>query len=85
MLSKRFGKTVYITDHAKQRMTDRHVSEATIAELVETGKLKRKDERHLWLFKHYPDRSDNLVCAAAVENDALVIKTLMTHWQERSP
>lgn len=66
-------------------MADRVLSEALVADLIETGTLKRKDARHMWLFKRYPDRNDNLVCAAAVENDALVIKTFMTHWQDRSP
>jgi hypothetical protein len=53
-----------------------------LSDLVETGNVKHKDERHIWIYKAYPDRRDNLICAAAVLEDMLVIKTLMTHWQE---
>jgi hypothetical protein len=49
---------------------------------VETGTVKRKDDKHLWILKNYADRTDNKLCAAAVIEEALVIKTLMTHWQE---
>jgi hypothetical protein len=67
-------------------MVERGLSEAIVADLVETGRVKRsgKDSRHLWIFKEYPNRSDNLVCAAAVEGNTLIIKTLMTHWQEHT-
>lgn len=39
----------------------------------------------MWIFKHYVDREDNLICVAAAEEDALVVKTVMTHWREIEP
>ena len=31
----------------------------------------------------FPERGDNLVCAAVVEERALIIKTIMIEWHER--
>jgi hypothetical protein len=52
MFSQRFNKPVLLTRHAQQRMTERHISEAMVADVIETGTLKRRDERYLWVFKH---------------------------------
>jgi hypothetical protein len=36
----------------------------------------------LWAWRGVPGRSDNLVCAALVLDDAVVIvKTVMHHWE----
>ena len=50
--------------------------------LVEAGEIKWKGDHHLWIFHPLPDRKDNLVCATAVEENVLVVKTLMSHWEE---
>jgi len=39
----------------------------------------------VFLTHDFPDRHDNLVCAAAVEEDRLVIKTIMVGWLLREP
>ena len=80
--SERFAKNVVLTRHAADRMQQRKISPSEVMVLVEAGEVKRKDETHLWIFHAYSNRQDNLVCAAVVEENVLVIKTLMTHWQE---
>jgi hypothetical protein len=82
MYSKRFQKPLWLTAHARVRMKERDIPKDTVLDIIETGTLKRKDERHLWVFKSYPGRQDNLLCAAVVEGKALIVKTLMNHWHE---
>ena len=63
--------------HARRRMVERGIDEATVLDVIETGTAKWKDETRLWLFKELPGRDDNLICVAAVLEQALVIKTVM--------
>lgn len=81
MFSKRFQLSVVATRHARQRMAERDIDEALLLDLIETGTVRHKDETHLWLFKHYEGRDDNLLCVAAVVQDALVVKTVMHRFQ----
>lgn len=81
MISARFEKPVRVTRHASERMNERNISEAVLLDLLETGTVRYKDEARIWVFKHFPDRNDNLVCAAAVLEDVIVIKTVMHHFQ----
>jgi hypothetical protein len=83
MHSARFGKAVVITDHARARMAERGIDETMLSDLIETGDLKRIDDQHLFVHKHFAARHDNLVCAAAVEEEFLVIKTVMVNWTLR--
>ena len=83
--SERFGCSVRLTRHARERMGERAIPEALVKDLVETGTVRRKDARRLWIFKRYAGRDDNLVCAAATTEGVLVIKTIMNHWQEGEP
>jgi hypothetical protein len=80
MYSKRFGKAVIVTNHARARMAERDVDELVLLEVVDTGNLRRIDQDHLFLYKRLSGRRDNLVCAAAVEESQLVIKTVMVNW-----
>ena len=79
--SLRFGKNVWLTQHARASMRKRGVTLETLAELIESGGIKRKSEAHLWIYYALEGRGDNLVCAAAVEQAALVIKTVMINWE----
>ncbi len=81
MFSVRFQRPVRLTIHACERMVERGIPEALLLEVIETGTLKHKDERHAWLFKHCPDRADNLICAAVVIGEAIIVKTVMHHFQ----
>ncbi len=81
MFSNRFNLPVLITRHARQRMAERGMDETLLLDLIETGTARHKDETHLWLYKHYDARDDNLLCAAAVIQGALVVKTVMHRFQ----
>jgi len=52
-----------------------------LLDLIETGECREKDKQRLWLFKAFPDRDDNLICAAVVLEKELVIKTVMIRWE----
>ncbi|MCO7246823.1 DUF4258 domain-containing protein [Halomonas sp. Mc5H-6] len=62
-------------------MTQRNISEAQLNELLETGRIRFKDDSRLWIAKMFSSRSDNLVCAAVVLEDKLIVKTVMHHFQ----
>ena len=64
-------------------MVERGLSEAALVDLVETGELRYVVGQHLFIFKQLPGRHDNLVCAAAVDDTALVVKTVMVNWTLR--
>ena len=80
MFSERLRKPIVITDHAHERMAARAISEALLRDLIETGEMRYKDERRIWIAKHYGNRADNLLCVAAVLETALVVKTVMHHF-----
>lgn len=77
MFSARFQLPILVTHYARLRMAERNIDDALLLNLIETGTARHKDENHLWLFKSYIERDDNLLCAAAVLQRALVIKTVM--------
>lgn len=81
MWSERFKKNVWLTDDARQAMTKREISESLVYDLVETGRIKHKDNLNAWIFKHYPERNDNLLCIAALIEQAIIVKTVMTDWR----
>jgi len=79
--SVRFGMDVVVTDHAKVSMKKRDVSDAVLQQVVETGDIKYKSDTHLWVFMHVEGRKDNLICAAMVLENVVVIKTVMINWE----
>lgn len=81
MHSQRFGLDVHVTRHARERMAERRISEATLCERIETGITRYKDDIRLWLAKEMSGRHDNLICAAVILEDRLVVKTVMHHFQ----
>jgi len=83
MRSTRFGKDVVITDHAHERMRERDIDAAMLLDTIETGTLQRAEGIHAFVFKHHPSRRDNLVCAAVVDADRLIVTTVMIHWRLR--
>jgi hypothetical protein len=85
MHSRRFDRAVQVTAHARARMIQRGIDDALLRDLIETGEVRYKDERRFWIAKWYPQRSDNLVCAAAALESVLVIKTVMHHfsWEQK--
>jgi len=43
MFSERFWKSIAITDHARERVTARRISEALLLDMIETGEVRYKD------------------------------------------
>ncbi len=81
MHSKRFGRPVVVTRHAAQRMAERSVSEALLLQVIDEGSTRYSDSTHLWAWLDVPGRGDNLVCAVLVLEAAVVVKTVMNHWE----
>lgn len=81
MFSLRFQLTVVVTPHARKRMLERELTDAQLLDIIETGVDKDAGAGHHWLFKHLDGRNDNLLCAAVVLDNALVVKTVMHHWE----
>ncbi|MBF0098687.1 MAG: hypothetical protein HQM04_17860 [Magnetococcales bacterium] len=79
--SMRFNRPVVLTRHAQARMVERVVTVPMVADLIESGTVKTKDERNLWISKAFPEREDNLICAAVALEHAVVVKTIMHNWQ----
>ena len=81
MQSVRFGLPIVLTEHAKQRMAERDISASLMLEIIDTGTVKEAGGSHYWLYKHLTQRADNLLCVAAVIENAVVVKTIMHHWE----
>jgi len=80
MFSARFNLPVVISDHAKTRMVERSISETMLLEVIDSGDTRYKDATHLWAFKDFPERHDNLLCAVLVLENCVVVKTVMHHF-----
>jgi len=52
-------------------------------QLIERGEYREKKAEQGWVYYEFPERNDNLVCAAVVNDDAIIIKTVMIRWQVR--
>ena len=83
MHSIRFNLQVILTEHATQRMAERQISFEQVLEIIDNGTVKEAGGLHYWLYKHLPDRTDNLLCVAAVIDNVFVVKTIMHHWEPK--
>ena len=81
MHSTRFDLPVVLTEHARLRMAEREIDADMVLEIIDTGTLKDAGGSHYWLYKHLPDRADNLLRVAAVVDNVVVVKTIMHHWE----
>ena len=81
--SQRFDKKVWLTNHAIESMAKRNITLNEIKTLIEEGLFEIKEYPHGWIFHHFAARIDNLVCAAIVDQQAIVIKTVMINWKIR--
>jgi hypothetical protein len=79
--SHRFGRNIRLTHHVRDRMAKRDVSEAMLFDLIETGDIRHASATDLWIFKHYGERPDNLVCAAVLLAQAVIVKTVLVDWR----
>jgi hypothetical protein len=81
--SQRFGKKVWLTNHAIESMVKRNVTLAEVKRLIEEGQYRAREGSHGWIFHHFESRQDNLVCAAIATEQAIIVKTVMINWKER--
>lgn len=65
-------------------MAKRRITLSEIKQLIEKGEYQIRDEPHEWIFYHFLVRSDNLICAAIVHEQTIIIKTVMVNWHERT-
>ena len=84
MHSHRFDLPVHVTRHAAERMNERAICQSELLDLIDSGMTRYKDDVRLWIAKALPGRCDNLICAAVILEDKLVVKTVMHHfrWEE---
>lgn len=80
MFSDRFQRRIVVTRHARERMNQRGISDDVLVEVIDNGETRYRDATHLWAFKEFPERHDNLLCAVLVLEDAVVVKTVMHHF-----
>jgi predicted oxidoreductase (fatty acid repression mutant protein) len=80
MFSSRFQRKVVLTRHARDRMAERNITEMMLMEVIDSGETRYRDSTHLWAYKEFPERNDNLLCAVLVLEDAVVVKTVMHHF-----
>ncbi len=85
--SQRFQRSIRLTRHVHERMEKRGITETMLLDLIETGNIRESSPTDVWIFKHYPERNDNLVCAAVILAQAVIVKTVMVDWtlQEDEP
>ena len=81
MQSARFDRPVIITRHAAQRMAERHVTSELLLRVIDEGQTRYSDAMRLWAWLDVLGRSDNLLCAVLVLEDAVIVKTVMHHWE----
>jgi Domain of unknown function (DUF4258) len=49
--SKRFGKNVWTTAHARKSMERRDIDDSTLEQVIEHGDIKRQGDNNLWIFR----------------------------------
>jgi len=81
--SNRFEKNVWLTNHAIEAMVKRNIILPEIKILIESGEYRKNKDSHGWIYFEFPERDDNLVCAAVIDADAIIVKTIMVRWKER--
>ena len=80
LISFRFKGAIPINAHARKRMIERSIDDELLLDLIETGDLKFQDDKHAWIANFYEDRNDNLICAAVVVDQTVIVKTVMFHF-----
>jgi len=85
MFSQRFQKNVRLTHHVRARMEKRDISLELLLNLIETGDVRYKSESDLWIYRQYSERADNMVCAAVVVGQTVIVKTVMVDWILEEP
>lgn len=82
----KFNNEIYqlvITDHAQERMSTRRVSINDIVEILNNGKIIKKERPNCyWVYKKFQKRKDNLVCLSiSIESPFLIVITTLINWR----
>jgi hypothetical protein len=51
-----------------------------VLDVIETGTIRESGAGHCWIWKEVAGRDDNLLCVAALIANAVVVKTVMHHF-----
>jgi len=62
-------------------MRARNVTQELVLLIVDTGFVRCSDPARLWTWLEVPGRDDNLLCLALVLEEAVVVKSVMHHWE----
>lgn len=62
-------------------MAERNIDRALLLRVIDEGGTRYSDATHLWAWSEVPGRDDNLLCAVLVLEEAVVVKTVMHHWE----
>jgi hypothetical protein len=81
MISTRFRRPVVLTRHAQQRMQEREIDAALVLRVIDEGQTRYSDPTRLWAWLQVAGRTDNLLCAVLVLEEAVVVKTVMHRWE----
>jgi hypothetical protein len=84
----RFREEFYqlvVTDHAKERMLSRGITEEALGDILKTGSVKLRDKpNHFWVYKMLRDRKDNFIClSVSLEAPFLIVITTLVNWRPR--
>jgi hypothetical protein len=60
-------------------MQRRAIDDAILEQVIENCEIRHGSETNLWLFCPIEGRADNLICAAVVKKEAIVVKTVMSN------
>lgn len=58
-------------------MAKRDITLPEVKQLIEEGNVEYKDDKHGWVYFDFANRNDNLVCAAIIHDQTIIIKTIM--------
>ena len=65
-------------------MMERDIDDNLLRDLLESGEVRHKDSRRVWIAASFAGRRDNLICAAVALEDLVVVKTVMHHFRWRA-
>ncbi|MBN4079175.1 DUF4258 domain-containing protein [Beggiatoa alba] len=81
--SERFKKNVWLTNHAIESMAKRRITLPEVKKLIESGEYRRLKGPRCWIYYDFPERDDNLLYAAIVDEKSINTKTIMVQWKVR--
>lgn len=62
-------------------MAERYVTPELLLRVIDEGQTRYSDDLRLWVWLDVPGRDDNLLCAVLVLESAVIVKTVMHHWE----